>query len=264
MLAPAAPTYVAAPIPPLDPTRQAVLAERAHRILDGGTPRPDSKYDRRELLLHATSAYEAQQNEVQFRNAQALQNDFIARTKLEKEWYFDDLRIQAEYGSNAEDFIVPFILPVFTDPVTDFDYCELPPDLLTLRQYQRLPTDGSGVHDVLPLLRADRRRAPFMPLRGSQHSLVRDLFRGGLGGQYTFWRQGTRLLFDCDPGVLRTAKRWKSLEVLCVIRKRQTDELPEPALLQAAQDFDILARLLKLAQKLVPEDKINDNNATVQ
>lgn len=264
MLAPGTSTYVADPIPPLDPKRQAVLAERAHRILDGGTPRPDSKYQRRELALHALSAYEAQQNEVQFRNAQALQNDFIARTKLEKEWYFDDLKSQAEYGSNAEEFIVPFVLPVFTDPDTDFDYCELPPELLTLRQYQRLPTDGSGVHDVLPLSRADRRRALFMPLKGSQNSLVRDLFRGGLEGQYQFWRQGTRLLFDCDPGQLRTAKRWKALEVLCVIRRRQADEPPAPALLQAAQDLDILGRLLKLAQKLVPEDKINDNNATVQ
>jgi hypothetical protein len=262
MLAPGTNTYVADPIPPLDPVRQATLAERAHRILDGGTPRPDSKYQRRELALHALSAYEAQQNEVQFRNAQALQNDFIARTKLEKEWYFDDLKIQSEFGSTAEEFIVPFISPVHTDKATDLDYCDLPQELLTLRRYERLP--GDGVYDVLPLLRADRRRAPFLPLKGSQNSLVRDLFKNGLEGQYQFWRQGTRLLFDCDPGMVRPSKRWEQLEILCVIRRRETDELPAPALLQAAQDFDILARMLKLAMKVMPEDKVNDNNATVQ
>jgi len=256
------PLFVAEPVPSLDALRRDVLAERLHRILDGGTPRPDSKYQRRELALHIVSAYEAQQGEVQFRKAQALQTDFVTRTKLEKEWYFDDLKIQAEFGSTADEFITPFVTPIHTDATNERDYCELPEELLTLRRYERLP--GDGVYDVRPLSRADRRRYPFAPLRASQDSLLRDLFANGLEGQYTFRREGTRVEIDCDPGMLRPAKRWKELEILCVIRRRETDTLPPPALLQAAQDFDILARASKLALKVQNEDKVNDNNAVVQ
>jgi len=259
---PTTPVFTAPAIDPLDPQRAAVLAERLHRLLDGGTPRPDSKHQRRELLLHIVSAYAAQQGEVLYRNAQARQQDYLLRQKLEKEWYFDDLRVQSEVGGTVDEFLYSFIVPVHRDAVSDYDYVELPEEFLTLKRYANLP--GEGVFDVLPLSRRDRREVQFVPLRGTQGSLLTGLFKNGLGGKYTWSRRLSRLLLDADPGCKRVKDRFEELEVLLVMRRRKTDELPEPALLQAAQDFDILARALKLALKVVPEDKVIDNNSTVQ
>lgn len=255
-------TPIVAPlIEPLDPQRAALLAERCHRILDGGTPRPDSKYQRRELVLHAISAYQAQQGEVLYRNAQARQQDYLLRQKLEKEWYFDDLRAQAETGGTVDEFLYSFIVPVLTDDTTDRDYADLPEEFLTLKRYANLP--GEGIHDVLPLSRKDRLGMPFVPLKGSQSNLLMGLFKGGIG-KYTWSRRSTRVLLDHEPGMTRPRERYGKVELLLVMRRRKTDELPDAPLLQAAQDFDILARMLKLALKVVPEDKIDDNNSTVQ
>ena len=253
------PAVEAPPIPLLDALRRDVLAERLHRQLDGGTPRPDSRYQRRELALHIVSAYEAQQGLVDFQNAGALQTYFLTSLKLEKERYYDALKFRAEAGGSRDQYIVSFITPVLTDAVTDRDYCQLPPDFVALRQYQKLP--GDGVFDVLPLGRADRRRYPFAPLLGSQDSLVRDLFRGGLG-QYFFIRRGERLEIETESGYLRAAQRWPELDLRLVIRNLGADELPPPGLLQAAQDSDILTRALKLALKVGEEDKYNDDNAS--
>jgi len=257
-----APGYVAPFVEPIAPARANVLAERLHRLLDGGTPRPDSKYQRRELLLHILSAYTAQQGEVLFRNAQALQQDYLLRQKMEKEWYFDDLRAQSELGGTVDEFIYPYVVPVLVDTTTDRDYADLPEEFLTLKRYGNLP--GESIQDVQPLTRKDRLTMPFVPLRGSQESLLAGLFKGGLGGKLTWSRRSTRVFFDHDPGCPRASARFDQVELLLVMRRRKAGELPEPALLQAAQDFDILARAQKLALKVVPEDKINDNNAVAQ
>ena len=258
---PPAPLFSAPAIEPLDPVRAEVLAERAHRILDGGTPRPDSRYQRRELVLHVISAYEAQEAERLLRNAQALQQDYLLRQKLEKEWYFDDLRAQSELGGTADEFVYSYVLPVHSD-LYERDFVDLPAEFLTLKRYGNLP--GEGVADVQPLTRKDRLTARFVPLVGGQDGLLAGLFKDGLGGVYTWQRRGARVLLDRDPGLARVKDRFPSLELLLVLRRRKTDELPAPPLVQAAQDFDILARVLKLALKKVPEDKVDDNNATVQ
>lgn len=257
----ATPAYVAPPIPELPEARAKLLAEQSHRILDGGTPRPDSRYKRPELILLARQAHRAQQSDVNFRNAQALQADALLRDKQEKDWYFEDLRAQAEVGGTVDEFITSYIAPVHRDTQTERDYVDLPESFLNVRRYQNLP--GEGVYDVLPLKRRDRLQVKFVPLRGSMDSSLLGLFASGMEGHYAFFRRGTRVYLENAPGTVPVSTRFQTLELLLVIRSRKTGELPPPALLADAQDYDIIQRILKLALKVVDEDKVNDNNAKV-
>lgn len=248
----AQPTYSYLANPGAD--RLDILAAEVHRILAGGNVSADSPYDRREIKLVVEQVLISLQGEIDRQNAditrRAAMEDLAAYTKQ----YYEDMDAIYKFGGTSDDHIVTLTnWPVNFDAAQGIYYSTLPASFLNLDRYQMLPGEEQP-KSVAPMLLKDRWKRRYIPLSAGQQRLIQ-----GLQGNFGFYRKGDRIEYYSTPGV---AVPDKEVLIEQVLRPKRAS-LPDPGLLQEAQDDMVVIKAVALVQRKAVEDKKNDNNANL-
>ncbi|UYZ60100.1 hypothetical protein [Hymenobacter latericus] len=238
--------------------RLDVLAAEVHRIVAGGNVSADSPVDRRECRLAVQHAYDARKQDVAKYNADRLQKDFTDRLAADKAIYFENLDAIYKFDGTADAWVQTWDnWPVHTNDDGEY-YCLLPQEFVAIRRYQNLPGEEL-VRMAEPQKVVDRTRRQYLPLRHGQAAAWQTLY-GSMEGNYGFHREGDRLVLTYALGSAPPPD--KVLRLQAVIRPK-SDTLPEPGLLEAMNEEDILRRAVAIVTRTRAEDKINDNNANL-
>lgn len=244
-------TYLAQPTA----ERLDILAAQVHRILAGGNPTVDSPYDRREIILACEQVLVSMQGEIERLNKERKYKDAVDRLAYDKAQYFEDLDAIYKFGGTSDAHIVTLTdWPVLVDAAQELSYSLLPESFLNVKRYQNLPGEEDQVQTVEPMKWAERLKRRYIPLSAAQARLITSL-----QGHYGFYRKGERLYYYTPKGCPMLDKTLKIEFVLRPVR----DQLPEPGLLQDAQDDMVIPKVVAMIMRKGLEDKKNDNNATL-
>lgn len=245
------PTYAYIAKPATD--RLEILTWEVHRILVGGTPTADSPYAHQYIKLAVEQVLVSMQGEIDRLNTERLYKDAIDREAFAKAQFFHDMEAIYKYGGTSDDHIVTLEnWPVTTD-ANGYSYSLLPDSYVNIRRYQVLPGEEQ-VRAVEPMKRGDTFKRRYVPLANGQQHLVT-----GLQGNYGFYREGGKLYYYAPAG---QAIPDKEVRIKFILRPSRF-ALPEPGLLQDAQDDMAIAKVVPMLMRKVAEDKVNDNNSTV-
>ncbi|GAC1368620.1 MAG: hypothetical protein NVS3B25_21320 [Hymenobacter sp.] len=193
------------------------------------------------------------QGEINRLNQERRYKDAVDREAFDKARYFHDMEAIYKYGGTNDDHIVTLEdWPVTTD-ANGYAYSLLPDSYVNIRRYQVLPGEEQ-VRAVEPMKRVDTLRRRYVPLSSGQHLLV-----GGLQGNYGFYREGAKLLYYTpNNGPMPDA----TVRLKFVLRPLALG-LPDPGLLQDAQDDMVIPKAVALLMRKVAEDKINDGSSAL-
>jgi hypothetical protein len=200
-----------------------IIAEQAQRIIQGGTPTPDSEVRKDELVIYVDQAF-----------GQMVKQSFY-QNKAEGVSWIDGT------------FVYSFVEEVKKDKMLDMSYIKIP------STYVSLPL-GMGIHTVSDV---KSQFDTFVPTNPNFLGLSRGLAVGKLGGRRGYYVDNTKMYFinlspsDCVDNVL-----------VKLAGGIQSDELdPEVDIPLDMQDQ--LLRLtveLYMQQRQAPKDDLNDNS----
>ena len=200
-----------------------IIAEQAQRIIQGGTPTPDSEVRKDELVIYVDQAF-----------GQMVKQSFY-QNKAEGVSWIDGT------------FVYSFVQEVKEDKMLGMSYIKIP------STYVSLPL-GMGIHTVSDV---KSQFDTFVPTNPNFLGLSRGLAVGKLGGRRGYYIDNTKMYFinlspsDCVDNVL-----------VKLAGGIQSDELdPEVDIPLDMQDQ--LLRLtveLYMQQRLAKKDELNDNS----
>tara|TARA_R110001606_G_scaffold391697_1_gene560015 strand:+ start:2544 stop:3173 length:630 start_codon:yes stop_codon:yes gene_type:complete len=200
-----------------------IIAEQAQRIIQGGTPTPDSEVRKDELVIYVDQAF-----------GQMVKQSFY-QNKAEGVSWIDGT------------FVYSFVQEVKEDKMLGMSYIKIP------STYVSLPL-GMGIHTVSDV---KSQFDTFVPTNPNFLGLSRGLAVGKLGGRRGYYIDNTKMYFinlspsDCIDNVL-----------VKLAGGIQSDELdPEVDIPLDMQDQ--LLRLtveLYTQQRLARKDELNDNS----
>jgi hypothetical protein len=200
-----------------------IIAEQAQRIIQGGTPTPDSEVRKDELVIYVDQAF-----------GQMVKQSFY-QNKAEGVSWIDG------------NFVYSFVEEVKEDKMLGLSYVRIP------STYVSLPL-GMGIHSVSDV---KSQFDTFVPTNPNFLGLSRGLLVGNLGGRRGYYVENTKMYFinlspsDCVDNVL-----------IKLAGGIQSDEL-DPDVDIPLDMQEQLVRItveLYMKQRQMPKDELNDNS----
>tara|TARA_R110001592_G_scaffold1340_2_gene7937 strand:- start:1981 stop:2610 length:630 start_codon:yes stop_codon:yes gene_type:complete len=200
-----------------------VIAEQAQRIIEGGTPTPDSEVRKEELVIYVDQAF----------------------GKMVKESFYQNKQEGVSWLDGG--FVYSFFEEVKMDKMRDMPYARIP------STYVNLPL-GMGIHDVTP---SGSPTDSFVPTNPNFLTLSRGLLVNNLGGRRGYFVENTKMFFinlkpsDCIDNVL--------IKLGGGIQSEDVDpdvDIPLD-MQQALVGFTVQ---LYLQQRQLTKDELNDNS----
>ncbi len=200
-----------------------VIAEQAQRIIQGGTPTPDTEVRKDELVIYVDQAF----------------------GRMVKESFYQNKQEGVSWLDGG--FVYSFLADVKEDNMRQMKYAKIP------STYVNLPL-GMGIHQVSPI---GSEMDTFVPTNPNFFGLSRGLLVGNLGGRRGYFVENTKMFFinlkvsDCIDKVL--IKLGGGI---------QSDELdPEVDIpLDMQQALVGFTVELYMQQRQMPKDELNDNS----
>lgn len=239
------------------------LGYQLRRRLAGGDVSADSPYTLQECMLALEEYRGKKQAEIELYNADRKVRFALEDQAYRKQQYFDDMEALYKYGGTADQWVKSFNLTVFNDADRGLKYCLLPQQFVNTDRYQNLPAE-EGVRVERVKWAANLNFAPrFMPLPGGAAHMMAGLYRGGLQGNYGYFRDsdglGTasdRVYFYADPTC--PAITDTQLRLTMIIRPKR-DGLGDPGLMYDVSDADMVMGAEQWLRNRGPEDKVSNN-----
>lgn len=200
-----------------------VIAEQAQRIIEGGTPTPDSEVRKEELVIYVDQAF----------------------GKMVKESFYQNKQEGVSWLDGG--FVYSFFEEVKMDKMRGMPYARIP------STYVNLPL-GMGIHDVTP---SGSPTDSFVPTNPNFLTLSRGLLVNNLGGRRGYFVENTKMFFinlkpsDCIDNVL--------IKLGGGIQSEDVDpdvDIPLD-MQQALVGFTVQ---LYLQQRQLTKDELNDNS----
>ena len=239
--------------------RYALVAEEYRRLESNGDPSDDEALTQEEAELLARQCADSRNAAVRSANADKSRMAFAEQLKLSKEGYFEDLKAYYEQGGTSEPFMVAFPdSPVLYSAARNQKYVKLPDAFVNLPRYQNLPSEQQAVVECMNYL--DRAKRSYIPLPPHAGQQVIGLFDTGFQGNIGVLREGPLLWLYPALGYEVPDK---TVLLRVVIRSRAETLLPQPGLLAAASDMEILSMMWNLRKGHGKQDKHNDSNPQV-
>jgi len=200
-----------------------IIAEQAQRIIQGGTPTPDSEVRKDELVIYVDQAF-----------GQMVKQSFY-QNKAEGVSWIDG------------NFVYSFVEEVKEDKMLGLSYVRIP------STYVSLPL-GMGIHSVSDV---KSQFDTFVPTNPNFLGLSRGLLVGNLGGRRGYYVENTKMYFinlspsDCVDNVL-----------IKLAGGIQSDELDPDVDIPLDMQEQLVRTTVELymKQRQMPKDELNDNS----